>query len=138
MAVRAFTTFIPLSENGMNVTGAIAVKWTGLANGDTGAPYVCPNRSEKAVQVYGTFGAGGNCKLEGTNDQAYDANGADAISPAPTYATLNDQSAASLDIAAASIKAVLENPNAIRPRASAGDGTTALTVIVIISSTARL
>lgn len=135
MAVRSFTTFIPMDQNGMNLPGALGVRWTGLLNGDSGAPFPCPHRADKAVQVYGTFGAAGNCRIEGSNDQGYDANGT-ALSP--TYAPLNDPQANQLDFTAAKIEEVLENPNLVRPNITGGDGTTLLTVVMIISSTARL
>lgn len=135
MAEKDYTTFIPINRNGSNILGAIGVQWAGLANGDTGKPYVAPHRADKSVQVKGTFGTGGNVKIEGTNDQAYDVNQAAA---SPTYATLNDSAGNSLDIGAASIKNILENTNAVRPNVSAGDVNTNVTVTLIISSTARL
>lgn len=138
MATRAFTVFMPMDARGNNIIGAIGVKWTGLLNGDTGSPYPCPHRSEKVVQVYGTFGTGGNCRIEGSNDQAYDTEGNGAGSPAPTYAPLSDPQANQLDFAAAKLEKVLENPLAVRPSVTAGDGTTSLTVVMIISSSARL
>lgn len=135
MAERNFTTRIPLDDKGCNVIGALIVEWTGLLNSDTGKPYVCPHRADKSVHVYGTFGAGGNCRIQGTNNQAFDTAGSAA---SPTYATLNDPHANALDFTLAKIEEVLENPNAIRPNITAGDGTTSLTVSMLISSPARL
>ncbi len=134
MATKPFTTFIPVDANGANVIGALGVQWAGLANGDDGAPYVCPHRADKTVQVKGTLGAGGQITMQGTNDQAYSTVPA-ALSP--TYATLSDNLGAPLVVTAVGLKYITENPLAIRPVA-AGDGTTNLTVTVIISSSARL
>lgn len=131
MATRSFTVQIPAYHHGANVPTSLIVTWTGLLNGDDGAPFVCPNRGDKSVQVFGTFG-GGNCRIEGTNQQAYDAGGT-AIGGL-TYATLNDPASNALDIAAAKIEQVLENPCAIRPRITSGDGTTSLTVVMVVSA----
>lgn len=133
MATRSFTVSIPSYHHGGNAPQAFIVTWTGLLNGDDGAPFVAPNRADKSVQVFGTFGASGNLRVEGTNQQAYNADGS-AVASAPTYATLNDPQANALDVTAAKIEQVLENPNAIRPRVTAGDGTTSLTVVMVVSS----
>jgi hypothetical protein len=132
MATRSFTTQIPTYPNGSNVPGALIITWTGLLNGDDGAPYTIPNRADKSVQVFGTFGAGGSCRVEGTNQQAFTPDGT-AIGSL-TYAALNDPQGNVLDVTAAKIEQVLENPNAIRPRVTAGDGTTSLTVVMVVTS----
>ena len=132
MATRPFTVQMPNYHHGANVPAALIVTWTGLLNGDDGAPFASPNRADKSVQVFGTFGAGGNCKIEGTNQQAYDGNG--TIIAGLTYALLNDPASNVLDITAAKIEQLLENPNAVRPRVSAGDGTTSLTVVIVVSA----
>jgi hypothetical protein len=101
--------------------GVYIVQWTGLLNGDTGVPFPCPGYNDKSVQVSGTFGSGGNCKIEGANDPA-----------TPVYALLNDSMGVALNVGAAKIAQVLENPYVIRPNISAGDGTTSLTVTAVI------
>lgn len=131
MATRAYTVFLPMDQNGCTIPNAIGVRWTGILNGDDGTPFVCGHRSVKSVQVYGTLGAGGNLRVEGTNDPVYDSAG---TLQAVNYATLSDQSANELDLTAAGIKTVQQNVNAIRPRATAGDGTTSLTVVAILGS----
>jgi hypothetical protein len=133
MAVVPYTVGIPIDAVGSNIPRALIVTWGPMANGDTGKPFVTPNRTDKSVQVRGTFGAGGNARIEGSNDQAYDTAGATA-SPAPTFTTLNDPQGNVLDITAAKMEEILENPNAIRPNITAGDGTTALTVVLLASS----
>lgn len=94
-----------------------------MANGDSGAPISAVNYadySDRSVQVIGTFGAGGNLKVEGTNE----------VTPT-IYLTLNNAQSGALDIAAAGIKQVIENTLVTRPRVSAGDGTTALLVNIL-------
>lgn len=96
------------------------ITWATMANGDTGSPISFPEYYDRSVQVKGTFGAGGNCRIDGSND-----GGA-------TYAALNDRNNNALNIAAAGLKAVNENAEMMRPNITAGDGTTALTVIMTI------
>jgi hypothetical protein len=110
------------------------VTWAGLLNGDTGSPFVCPDKSDKTIQVFGTFGAGGNMRVEGTDMQAYDTSsgGGAAAASAPTYFTLTDPTQTALNMTGAGGKEVLENPNAVRPNITGGDGTTNLTVVMVI------
>lgn len=137
MATKAFTTFIPCGPKGENMPGCLGVKWVGLANGDDGAPFVCSHRADKCVMAYGTPGAAPHILIEGTNEQVYGPDG--SALGAPTYVTLVDPSSAALDfITSPRIEQVLENPLAIRPRVSAGDGTTNWTVTMIVASPARL
>lgn len=95
-------------------------KWEGLQLNDDGAILEFPRLADKTVQVYGTFGASGHLFIEGTNEFV-----------SPTWAPLNDPQGEVLDFATAKIKQVLENPVAIRPHVTNGDGTTSLTVVII-------
>lgn len=94
--------------------------WTPLTmtNAD-GAPIAYPGFAT-SVQVTGNFGAGGTVLIEGSNDGT-------------NYVTLTDLAAAALSITAAGIKTIRENVAYIRPRVSAGDGTTSLTVTLAAS-----
>ena len=76
-------------------------------------------------QITGTFGVGGTCVIEGSNDGV-------------TYFTLNDQANAALSITTAALKTVRDTPFWIRPRVTAGDGTTSLTVVASFQKTASL
>lgn len=97
----------------------LAVRWTPLANGDDGQWLDLHDFPDVSVQVFGTFGVGGNLRIEGSNELV------------PTNAaTLNDPQANALDFTAAKIEQVLENVRWIRPRVTAGDGTTALSVCI--------
>lgn len=99
--------------------------WTGLLNGDDGAPQSALQLADKSVQVKGTFGAGGTLLIEGSNDDG------------TTWATLNDsrgETTGALSFTAADLRTILENCQLIRPRVSAGDGTTSLTCIVVAES----
>lgn len=132
MATRSFTTQMPIGANGANIPGCMIVTWTGLLNGDDGAPFVMPFKTEKSVQVLGTFGAGGSVTLEGTNQQTYTT--VPGVVGSLTYAALNDPQGNALAIGAAKIEEIQEHVNAIRPRVTAGDGATDLTVVLIVTS----
>lgn len=77
------------------------------------------------VQVTGTFGVGGTVVIEGSNDGT-------------NYVTLNDAGGAALSLTAAGLKAIRELPAYIRPRVTAGDGTTSLTVTLAAMKRASL
>lgn len=97
------------------------VTWGALANGDAGDAVSADNApwSDRCVQVSGTFGASGTVVVEGSNDGV-------------NWATLNSPQGTALSFTAAGIKQVLEGTLYIRPRVSAGDGTTALAVCMML------
>ncbi|WP_104839725.1 hypothetical protein [Sinorhizobium fredii] len=110
MAVRTANITYPGSN--------ILTTWTGLLNGDTGAPFAAADWPIKTVQVTGTLGAGGSVRLEGTCDGS-------------TWATLHMPDNNDLVFTALGIEKVLENPLLIRPAVTAGDGSTNLAVRVV-------
>jgi len=91
------------------------VAWSGLtsATTDTGSPLEMGGSADRSIQITGTFGAGGTLLFEGSNDGT-------------TYATLTDPQGNALSITAAKIETVMELCRFVRPRISAGDGTTSL------------
>lgn len=99
--------------------------WAGLLNGDDGSPERQVSYADRSVQVKGTFGAGGTVVIEGSNDGG------------TTYVTLADQAGAALSFTAAGIKQIRDLPGLIRPRVTAGDGTTSLEVNIIARSNLR-
>lgn len=112
-------SFVDLSQKFFgNVV--VVYTWTGLANGDSGAPAQGPGWADRSFQVEGTFGAGGTCLIEGSND-------------AVNYHTLHDPFGNALSAAAASVVELTEVTLWIRPRISAGDGTTALTISAVFA-----
>jgi hypothetical protein len=119
MAVKNFT--ITREEQGK----VWLVKWV-LANGDSGRPIVAWNYSDISVQVYGTFGTGGSVQPEGSND---------IDTATATFFTLRDPGGLPIAFTSAGGKQILEHTYIIRPRCTAGDGTTAITVIMCLSST---
>lgn len=102
--------------------GAILYTWSGLLNGDTGQPVEVPGHADKTVQIEGTFGAGGTCVIQGSNDGT-------------NYQSLTDPQGNAISKTAASIEMVAEHTRYIRPNITAGDGTTSLTVSLMAKRT---
>lgn len=118
-ATRSYT------ESNQRINGIALIEWTGLLNGDDGAPYKCPKHADKTAQTTGTFGAGGSVALQGSNDP-------DAA--AASFAVLHRADGAAPDANMTDAEPItpLENPLWIRPAVTAGDGTTSLTVRVLL------
>lgn len=91
------------------------VAWVGLANGDDGDPVQLGAFSDRSVQFSGTFGSGGTVVLEGSNDGV-------------NYVVLTDPQGNSISKTSASLEAVAESTRYVRPRVTAGDGTTSINV----------
>jgi hypothetical protein len=85
---------------------------------DVGAAFPYSAWVDQSVQVTGTFGAGGNVRWEGSNDGT-------------NYVALTDPQGNALDFTTAKIEAVTEIAALVRPRVTAGDGTTSLTVTLV-------
>jgi len=111
MAVRTVVMGDPQATN------TVLFTWSGLTqtSSDTGSPVELYDHADASVQVGGTLGAGGTVVLEGSNDGV-------------TYFTLNDTAAAPISKTAAGLSQIAEVCRFIRPRVSAGDGTTSFTV----------
>jgi hypothetical protein len=122
MAVRARTTNrIEFFKDDAHV-----FLWTGLTQAtlDSGDPVQMPGSADRSVQVLGTLGAAGSVRIEGSNVAAptVDAD----------WAVLTDPQGNALDISALKIEQVMEIPLWIRPRITAGDGTTSLSVLLLV------
>lgn len=103
------------------VGSTLRVTWTGLTTTDTdGDPIDAPDHVFKEVQVFGTFGAGGTVQIQGS------------LNEGTTWAPLNDPQGNALNIAAAAIERVQESTARVRPLVTGGDGTTSLTVVMIL------
>lgn len=85
---------------------------------DQGGPIQLPAWADCSFQVDGTFGSGGSAALEGSNDGV-------------TYGTLNDPFGVALNFTAASPRQATEHCQFVRPRVTAGDGSTALTMLAL-------
>lgn len=122
MATRAATITNPnymLADDGVQI-----VQWTGLLNGDDGAPVELATHADRSMQITGTFGVGGNVIVEGSNDGT-------------NYAQLSTPASVAIAFTAAGIKGILELPRYIRPRVTAGDGTTTLVATLLVRRNTR-
>jgi hypothetical protein len=95
------------------------ITWPNMANGDIGQALEMPGSADRSVQVEGTFGTGGNVQIQGSNDST-------------NYRPLTDPQGNQLDIATAKIEAVTELTRLVRPKVTAGDGTSSLTVSMLV------
>ncbi|SOD41322.1 hypothetical protein [Nitrosovibrio sp. Nv4] len=95
------------------------ITWTGLANGDTGAPLVSFDHADMSAQVDGTFGVGGSVTLQGSNDGA-------------NWYALTDPQGNAITKTAAGLEQATEIVKYVRPSVTAGDGTTSLTVVLFM------
>ena len=108
------TTIASTTTNTGNSRSTV-IGWATMANGDGGAPVMLSQYTDRSVQITGVFGAGGSVRIEGSNDGV-------------NWAVLTDPQGNDLNITTAKIEMVTEATLMIRPRVTAGDGTTALTV----------
>lgn len=99
-AVRVFSA-TPLTFAGSDQTAAIGPEFA--------------NYRDRNVQVFGTFGAGGSIRIEGSHDGT-------------NYAVLADAQGTALDITTAKIEEITVPTLYMRARVTAGDGTTSLSV----------
>lgn len=100
--------------------------WTPLTNSNTtgdGAGYT--GSGQRAIQVTGTFGAGGTCIVEGTLDNT-------------NWFQLNDLGGTAISFTAAGLKGIREDVLAVRPRVTGGDGTTSLTAVMTVRRNFRM
>jgi hypothetical protein len=89
------------------------IVWSGLLNGDDGDPVAVPGAALKTIQFTGTFGVGGTIVLEGSVDGT-------------NYVTLTDLQGNNISKTAAALEGVQEFVFYVRPRVTAGDGSTDL------------
>ncbi len=105
------------------------ITWSNLANGDTGEPLSFAGHADKTMQVFGTFGTGGELTFEGSNDPRVLSDPNNAV-----WFTMNDPQTLPLTKTGAGGDLIIENPRFMRPRVTAGDGTTSITVILCCKS----
>lgn len=99
-----------------------SVVWTGLLNGDDGSPIDWVGYSDRSVQFTGTFGTGGSIQMEGSNDGT-------------NWGILNDLQGSQIVKTATGIEGIAEVPRYVRPKVTAGDGTTSLTATLVLRCT---
>ena len=97
------------------------VTWTGLTftGLDVGTVVFAPDHDVKEIQTRGTFGVGGTVIIQGSLSDA-------------EYALLNDVQGNALTITTKLIERIQETTGYVRPQVTAGDGTTSITVIMLL------
>lgn len=100
--------------------------WDGLLNGDIGSPIEMPGSSDRSIQFTGTFGVGGTIVLQGSN-MATPVESTDA-----DWFTLTDPQGNVISKTAAGGEAVTELTRWVRPKVTAGDGTTDLEARLLV------
>ena len=113
---RSYTKTI--ARNGAGGIDAEIVQWTSIDSDDDGNAYENASFTDRSVQVSGTFGAAGSVSIRGSNDGT-------------NYAVLTDPQGNALDFTAAKIEQISEATRYVKPVATAGDGTTDLTVTLM-------
>jgi hypothetical protein len=111
---------LPAKLATLDYDGIALVEWAALtkATDDVGRAVNLAQFADRSVQVTGTFGTGGSVRIEGSLDGT-------------NYYALTDPQGNALDITTAKIEAVSEMTLWIRPRVTAGDGITSLTVRLV-------
>jgi hypothetical protein len=115
-------TTLQITDAGAGQADGVTVTWAAIPNGNQGdahgGPYITASFS-----VSGTFGAAGSVVMQGSNDGTnWFALSSTALTSAGLFAPLG----------------AAEHPKYIRPAVTAGDGTTALTVVGFFASPRRV
>jgi hypothetical protein len=100
------------------------VVWTGLLNGDDGQAFQAFSFRDQSIQFGGTFGVGGSISLEGSNDNT-------------SWFVLSDLQTSAITKTSAALEGVAEAVKFVRPRVTAGDGTTSLTATLYCARSVR-
>jgi hypothetical protein len=90
-------------------------EWEGLGDEDTGRPVRMGGLADKTVTVNGTFGAGGEVTIQGSQDGT-------------TWHTLSNTQGDPLVISVTGVETITENTKFVRPNVTDGDGNTSLNV----------
>jgi hypothetical protein len=100
---------------------AHVISWAGLTQAtlDDGDPVEMPGSADRSAQVIGVLGVGGSVQIQGSNDGV-------------NWAALTDPQGNNLDMASLKIEAISELTRFVRPKVTAGDGTTNLTVLLLV------
>lgn len=97
---------------------AHVITWANLTSGDDGQMLEMPGSADRSVQVVGSFGSGGNLRLEGSNDGL-------------NWNVLTDPQGNDINITTSKIEQVMEVVRYMRPRVTAGTSVS-LTVSILV------
>lgn len=113
---------VPYSPENVEGNGRV-LTWAHMKNGDTGQPFPCSQFSTCSIHVYAeNWGAGGNCRIQGTNETA----------PEPKkWVALSDFEGDTLEFTSSALRQVREAAYQLRPKIIAGDINTDITVVAM-------
>lgn len=94
--------------------------WGSLLQTEVGLPIENTGSPDRSVTVSGTFGVGGTVTIEGSNDGT-------------NYFTLNDPQGNPLSFTSGRIEQILEVARYMRPKVTSGDGTTNISVSMLLT-----
>jgi hypothetical protein len=113
---------IPATRSGVD-RGLRLITWANLghdgATGDDGDPVDFADFADRTVAVTGTFGSGGTVVIEGSLD-------------GEAYFPLTDPQGNNISITSEKLELISEMTYYVRPRVTAGDGDTDLTVKLLV------
>ncbi len=113
MAIKGYTT--------KNIgSSCVLVQWANLANGDEGEPAKLAGAADRSVQIEGTF-SGATAAIVGSIDEV-------------NFEVLTDPQGNGLNFTAPKIEAVTEATVQVKPTVSGGDGSTLVTVSMLLRS----
>jgi len=112
------STAVTVTYNPNGIAECAVARWASLANGESGVAVEFPQYADRSVQIEGTFGAAGSVQMEGSNDGT-------------NYQLLTDPQGNDIVKTAADLEQISELTRYIRPRCTAGDGTTALAITLV-------
>lgn len=98
---------------------SVLATWV-LANNESGQILNAIGFNDKSIHVYGTFG-GATVTMKGGN-----------VNDATKFETLKDFDGTNLTFTAAGINSTRDNVGFMQPVISGGDGTTALTIVILM------
>jgi hypothetical protein len=103
------------------------VTWAALTTTNNyGSPVSMVGWSDRSIQLLGTLGAGGAVTMYGSNKAAPD-EGTDT-----DWAILTDPQGNNIALTTLKVEQILEITRWVRPKITAGDGTTSLTVALLL------
>ena len=117
-------TFERVSTFGDSTT---VVTWTALTTTDNyGSAVEMPGASDRSFQMLGTLGTGGAITLYGSNKASPNAANDD------DWAILTDPQGNNIVLSTLKVEAITELTRWIRPKITAGDGTTSLNGLLLL------
>lgn len=111
---------------GRSSSGVLVVSWVGLANSDYGQALSVPALADRSIHLLGALGTGGAATIYGTNKP--DPN----LATDTDWSILNDPQANPLVMSVLKVESVMEPTLWIRPKITAGDGSTLLNLYLVL------